>query len=161
RLGALALRVGRGGGRGRGCPSPVPVPPRPDPRRRLHGRARSSRAPTLPVDQRRGRGHGAGDRPRPSAARGQLNHAIMQELDGSFSRPRAWVNLGLVSEAKPKPDHASPGAGIEPVALAAAPFLTRGVELDGLLVAIVDTIVDRLAAERGTLYLVDGRTRTL
>ena len=85
----------------------------------------------------------------------------MQELDGSFSRPRAWVNLELVSEAKSKPEHGSPGAGIEAVALAAAPFLTRGVELDGLLVAIVDTIVDRLAAERGTLYLVDGRTRTL
>jgi Nif-specific regulatory protein len=47
------------------------------------------------------------------------------------------------------------------VAIAAAPYLTRGVELDALLVAIVDTIVDRLAAERGTLYLVDGRTRTL
>ncbi|PRP92197.1 Nif-specific regulatory protein [Enhygromyxa salina] len=75
-----------------------------------------------------------------------------------FARPRAWANLGLVT-SEPKP-------GREPsprdsVALAAAPFLTRGVELDALLVAVVDTIVDRLAAERGTLYLVDGRTRTL
>ncbi|MFV8755499.1 sigma 54-interacting transcriptional regulator [Nannocystaceae bacterium ST9] len=45
--------------------------------------------------------------------------------------------------------------------MAAAPYLTRGVELDALLVALVDNIVERLAAERGTLYLVDGRTRTL
>ncbi len=45
--------------------------------------------------------------------------------------------------------------------MAAAPFLTRGVELDALLIAVVDNIVERLAAERGTLYLVDGRTRTL
>ncbi|MCA9684737.1 MAG: sigma-54-dependent Fis family transcriptional regulator [Myxococcales bacterium] len=47
------------------------------------------------------------------------------------------------------------------VALAAAPYLTRGIELDALLVALVETIVERLEAERGTLYLVDGRTRTL
>ncbi len=45
--------------------------------------------------------------------------------------------------------------------MAAAPFLTRGIELDALLVAVVDNIVERLAGERGTLYLVDGRTRTL
>jgi Nif-specific regulatory protein len=78
-------------------------------------------------------------------------------MNDGFSRPRAWVNLGLVSgpEAKSKP------MSVEAVALAAAPYLTRGIELDALLVAIVDTIVDRLAAERGTLYLVDGRTRTL
>jgi transcriptional regulator with GAF, ATPase, and Fis domain len=74
---------------------------------------------------------------------------------GSFARPRAWANLGLVSGEQP---HATRS---DSVAIAAAPYLTRGVELDALLVAIVDTIVNRLAAERGTLYLVDGRTRTL
>jgi transcriptional regulator with GAF, ATPase, and Fis domain len=73
---------------------------------------------------------------------------------GSFPRPRAWANLGLVSDSKATPARDS-------IALAAAPFLTRGVELDALLVAVVDTLVDRLGAERGTLYLVDGRSRTL
>jgi DNA-binding NtrC family response regulator len=74
---------------------------------------------------------------------------------GSFARPRAWANLGLVSGEQ------SHGTRGDSVAIAAAPYLTRGVELDALLVAIVDTIVNRLTAERGTLYLVDGRTRTL
>jgi transcriptional regulator with GAF, ATPase, and Fis domain len=77
---------------------------------------------------------------------------------GSFARPRAWANLVLVSGEQ---QHATRGQARDSVAIAAAPYLTRGVELDALLVAIVDTIVDRLAAERGTLYLVDGRTRTL
>lgn len=77
---------------------------------------------------------------------------------GSFARPRAWANLGLVSDEQPT---ATRGQARDSVAIAAAPYLTRGVELDALLVAIVDTIVDRLAAARGTLYLVDGRTRTL
>src|SRR6185295_1926582 len=71
-----------------------------------------------------------------------------------LARPRAWANLGLVSGEQR--DRARAQAR-DSVALAAAPFLTRGVELDALLVAIVDTIVDRLAAARGTLYLVDGR----
>ena len=84
----------------------------------------------------------------------------MDVLEDGCSRPRAWVNLGLVSGSE-HAEQSRPHAGVEPVALAAAPYLTRGIELDALLVAIVDTIVDRLAAERGTLYLVDGRTRTL
>ena len=75
---------------------------------------------------------------------------------GSFARPAAWANLGLVSAEDRARDPSR-----DSVALAAAPYLTRGVELDALLVAIVDTIVDRLSAARGTLYLVDGRTRTL
>lgn len=50
---------------------------------------------------------------------------------------------------------------VEPVALAAAPYLTRGVDLKALLVALVDTIVKNLGADRGTLYLVDGAERTL
>lgn len=45
--------------------------------------------------------------------------------------------------------------GPESVALAAAPYLTRGVELTELLEALVTTIVRQLAADRGTLYLVD------
>jgi transcriptional regulator with GAF, ATPase, and Fis domain len=77
---------------------------------------------------------------------------------GSFARPRAWANLGLVSGEQR--DRARAQAR-DSVALAAAPYLTRGVELDSLLVAIVDTIVARLAAARGTLYLVDGRNKTL
>ncbi len=48
-----------------------------------------------------------------------------------------------------------------PVLSAAAPFLTRGVELSGLLSALVEAIVGQIDAERGTLYLVDGSTKTL
>ena len=50
---------------------------------------------------------------------------------------------------------------IKAVALAAAPFLTRGVELNALLHALVDAIVKNLDAERGTLYLVDQRDGAL
>jgi len=45
---------------------------------------------------------------------------------------------------------------VEAVALAAAPYLTRGVELVDLLGALVDAMVKQLSAEKGTLYLVDG-----
>lgn len=45
---------------------------------------------------------------------------------------------------------------LEAVALAAAPYLTRGVELVELLGALVDAMVQQLGAEKGTLYLVDG-----
>ena len=45
---------------------------------------------------------------------------------------------------------------VEAVALAAAPFLTRGVDLVDLLGALVDAVVHQLDAEKGTLYLVDG-----
>ena len=48
-----------------------------------------------------------------------------------------------------------------PISAAAAPFLTRGVELSGLLTALVDAIVGQIGADRGTLYLVDGAARTL
>lgn len=48
-----------------------------------------------------------------------------------------------------------------PILSAAAPFLTRGVELSGLLTALVEAIVGQIDAERGTLYLVDGSTKTL
>jgi Nif-specific regulatory protein len=47
-------------------------------------------------------------------------------------------------------------APVQEVALAASRYLTRGVELDALLVAMVDTIVRSVGADRGTLYLVDG-----
>ncbi|MFZ9888048.1 MAG: sigma-54-dependent Fis family transcriptional regulator [Myxococcota bacterium] len=47
------------------------------------------------------------------------------------------------------------------VAFAAAPFLTRGVELSALLEAVVLSIVQQLKADRGTLYLADGAQRTL
>jgi Nif-specific regulatory protein len=45
---------------------------------------------------------------------------------------------------------------VEAVALAAAPYLTRGVELTELLGALVDAVVAQLGAEKGTLYLKDG-----
>ncbi len=45
---------------------------------------------------------------------------------------------------------------IEAVSLAAAPYLTRGVELTELLGALVDTVVAQLRADKGTLYLKDG-----
>jgi Nif-specific regulatory protein len=49
-----------------------------------------------------------------------------------------------------------PAAPVEAVALAAAPYLTRGVELTELLGALVDAVVAQLGAEKGTLYLKDG-----
>jgi Nif-specific regulatory protein len=45
---------------------------------------------------------------------------------------------------------------VEAVALAAAPYMTRGVELGELLGALVDAVAKQLGAEKGTLYLVDG-----
>lgn len=49
-----------------------------------------------------------------------------------------------------------PAGPLEAVSLAAAPYLTRGVELTELLGALVDAVVRQLDAEKGTLYLVDG-----
>ena len=49
-----------------------------------------------------------------------------------------------------------PEGPLEAVALAAAPYLTRGVELGELLAALVTAMVQQLHAEKGTLYLVDG-----
>jgi Nif-specific regulatory protein len=50
---------------------------------------------------------------------------------------------------------------VEAVALAAAPFLTRGVELTELLGALVDAVVRQVGCDKGTLYLVDGAARTV
>jgi transcriptional regulator with GAF, ATPase, and Fis domain len=50
---------------------------------------------------------------------------------------------------------------VEAVALAAAPYLTRGVELTELLGALVDAVVRQVGCEKGTLYLVDGAAQTL
>lgn len=49
-----------------------------------------------------------------------------------------------------------PDGPLEAVSLAAAPYLTRGVELVELLGALVDAMAQQLHAEKGTLYLVDG-----
>jgi transcriptional regulator with GAF, ATPase, and Fis domain len=64
-----------------------------------------------------------------------------------------WASLGCMNEQTE--------AGARSVAMAAAPYLTRGVELSALLEALVDTIVKQLKGDRGTLYLVDGASRTL
>ena len=50
---------------------------------------------------------------------------------------------------------------IDAVALAAAPYLTRGVELATLLSALVEACTRTLAADRGTLYLVDRAAGTV
>lgn len=47
------------------------------------------------------------------------------------------------------------------VALATAPYLTSGVSLRRILSSLVDAVVKNLGADRGTLYLVDGATKTL
>jgi Nif-specific regulatory protein len=80
-----------------------------------------------------------------------------------FPRARACATLDRVSERARgrRARQGEPPDSTQSVALAAAPYLTRGVSLDALLVALVDDIVTRLDAARGTLYLVDGRTRTL
>ncbi|WP_232296563.1 sigma-54 interaction domain-containing protein [Plesiocystis pacifica] len=78
-------------------------------------------------------------------------------MSDSSKRRRSTAPSGSGSgRARAKGDAAG-----DSVALAAAPYLTRGVELDALLVTVVDSIVEHLDAERGTLYLVDGRSRTL
>jgi len=48
-----------------------------------------------------------------------------------------------------------------PIALATAPLITRGMALDKILMTLIDTIISATGAERGTLYLVDGATKTL
>jgi transcriptional regulator with GAF, ATPase, and Fis domain len=50
---------------------------------------------------------------------------------------------------------------IDVVSLAAAPLLTRGVELNDLLAALVRAVVEQLGCEQGTLYLVDGAAQTV
>ncbi len=74
----------------------------------------------------------------------------------SAPRIRARVGPPLVHVGGHARDRDGADPVTDPVALAAAPFLTRGVDLNELLVAVVDTIVERLEADRGTLYLVDG-----
>jgi Nif-specific regulatory protein len=54
-----------------------------------------------------------------------------------------------------------PAGDVQAVALAAAPFLTRGVDLTELLGALVDAVVRQVGAEKGTLYLVDPRQKTV
>jgi Nif-specific regulatory protein len=71
-----------------------------------------------------------------------------------FLDAQSWANLLAVSADDTQADPSS-------VAIAAAPFLTRGVEINTLLVTLVDTITKNLKADRGTLYLVDGARRRL
>jgi transcriptional regulator with GAF, ATPase, and Fis domain len=58
-------------------------------------------------------------------------------------------------------DGGGAGGEVEAVALAAAPFLTRGVDLSELLAALVDAVVHQVGCEKGTLYLVDASARTV
>jgi Nif-specific regulatory protein len=69
-----------------------------------------------------------------------------------FPTVASWANVAAVSEERPAKNS---------VAIAAAPYLTRGVELNALLRAMVDTICKQLKADRGTLYLVDGAHQRL
>jgi Nif-specific regulatory protein len=59
------------------------------------------------------------------------------------------------------PTRAGTNPRIKSLAVAAAPYLTRGVELDELLQTLVETIVRQLNADRGTLYLVEQRAARL
>ncbi len=74
------------------------------------------------------------------------------EVDGDVAISPEILQHALVS--RPGPPDAD--ASLEAVSLAAAPYLTRGVELTELLGALVDAVVRQLDAEKGTLYLVDG-----
>jgi len=69
-----------------------------------------------------------------------------------FTTLPTWANVVCVTSVKASPNS---------VAIAAAPYLTRGVELNSLLSALIDTIVKQLGADRGTLYLVDGARKKL
>ncbi len=73
----------------------------------------------------------------------------------TIPRPRGLLRRALCADDGDMVDDQDPPS-IEAVALAAAPYLTRGVELVELLGALVDAVVRQLDAEKGTLYLVDG-----
>ena len=60
-----------------------------------------------------------------------------------------------VARSRPSPDPRPS------VLLAVGPLLAREVDLDELLARIVDQVVGALAADRGTIYLVDGETGEL
>lgn len=47
------------------------------------------------------------------------------------------------------------------IAAAASGYITRGVPLNDLLGALVDTVVQTVGADRGTLYLIDGANQKL
>jgi Nif-specific regulatory protein len=49
----------------------------------------------------------------------------------------------------------------DPISAATKPLITRGINLNEVLTALIDTVVHTLEADRGTLYLVDGASRTL
>ena len=86
--------------------------------------------------------------------------------DGKLPHVRFTASDGRRLEAAPMPAKVVRVDGeedtlVEAVALAAAPFLTRGVELSELLGALVDAVVRQIGADKGTLYLVDGAARTV
>jgi Nif-specific regulatory protein len=92
---------------------------------------------------------------------------VQKELLGSHPIRIAHAGLGASTRRDDVGDeilHHAPvsragsadASGLEAVSLAAAPYLTRGVELTELLGALVDAVVRQLDAEKGTLYLVDG-----
>ncbi len=73
-----------------------------------------------------------------------------------FQHHAAWVKLLDMERGRTR---IGTNPKINSLASAAAPYLTRGVELNDLLAALVDTIVKNLDADRGTLYLVEGKAR--
>ena len=82
--------------------------------------------------------------------------ALPRALSGfsSAARTLAWPPL-------PTDDGAVKGTSPQAVTLAAAPYLTRGVELLELLQALVAACAEQVGADKGTLYLVDGAAGVL
>ncbi len=76
--------------------------------------------------------------------------------DASGAGGRALAPAGQILHDAGVSQFEDADAPLEAVSLAAAPYLTRGVELTELLGALVDAVVRQLDAEKGTLYLVDG-----
>ncbi len=82
---------------------------------------------------------------------GTLPHALEKVREPArFRIPKLDAKVAAMAEEK-----------LEAVALAAAPYLTRGVELTELLGALVDAVVRQIGCDKGTLYLVDAAARTV
>jgi len=90
---------------------------------------------------------------------GTVAQAAAVASSGDSGRFRIFGTDAKVMTMATKPE--KDPSELEAVALAAAPYLTRGVELTELLGALVDAVVNQIGCDKGTLYLVDAAARTV
>jgi Nif-specific regulatory protein len=99
--------------------------------------------------------HNATGRAALDRAGGVVDVTSAHRIDKDCSQPTT-TSAVLSWERSFMPHAEDEPSTVEAVALAAAPYMTRGVELGELLGALVDAVAKQLGAEKGTLYLVDG-----